>query len=597
MPEQMDLRIRILARGAQALRSLDMIRRRTARLVGGIAKVGQIGARSFRVLARSIGFVLRPTRLLGLALAGLVGAAAFLGTQALTSAGDMEALRQRLEGVTATTAQANRAFRETMQLAVASPFEGDELVEGKIRLLNLGVTGKKAMLSLMDAATITAKPVADLAQILASMETEPLRAMGVGLKRSGESFEFTFRDKMQKVKAITASGVDAARKSLLSIFDIKFGGASAKFASAWKGLTSTLRFNVKLGLSKFGEGMFPAAKKFVSGINAKLSDLIESGRLEKWGARVGATLQNVWDRGQAMFEYAKGVLKSLNNQSGNAWADSLKIVLVAGGEILAVSFVNYLRTAGNIFGGIGRILGASIKGEILQLRGFGGARKRAATKSLDTLTDDQIGQLAGSSGIDAGKLGAARSDAKSLKSATGAFERSAIGSQVKRFINRLSKEQQAALATVNKGQDLVKGVEQFKRGLIDVQKENFAAVSNILKTAEKKISAASGFEGPSVAENLARIQSERAASSRELVTATRTVLRPIDGNKLQRERVRQTRTFEAEKGAYQKGQGTGGGGVVINVETLTIKADDTKKMQNKIIAGAGLARMPVAATA
>ena len=286
MPPEMDLKQRVLVNGEQALAMYTRIERQIARLSDGAGRVGRSAGGALSAVGKVGGAILAPLRWASVALGGAAAGAIAFGGAAIASAGNIEALRTRIEGVTATSEEAARVWRETMAMAAASPFETDELVEARIGLLNIGLTGQSALRSVGDAASVTQRGVSDFVGLLAGMETEPLRRIGISLKRDADSFEFTFRDKMQTVRKVTATSMEGAREALLGIFDVKYGGGMAKFASTWKGVTSTLMDNIKIGMAQIGEGMLPAAKAFFGHLNTTIGGWMESGKLEAFGAKL-----------------------------------------------------------------------------------------------------------------------------------------------------------------------------------------------------------------------------------------------------------------------------------------------------------------------
>jgi len=497
MANDMDLKMRILARGAQAERALKSVQNHVARISRTTTRMAAGARVAFRMFGRAAKLAVAPLKIMagiGLGLTLTLGA---LSGKALGAAGDIETLKLRLDGVSSSAKESNRIFAQTMRMSVFSPFEPDQLIDARIGLMNIGLVGKRALRALGDAASITQRPLADLVSVMAALEAEPLRRIGIEAKREAGNFEFTFRNKMQQVKKITAQGIGEAREALISIFEVKYGGGMTRFARAWAGLISTLRGNIKLGLGQFGEGLMPVAKRFVDDINGRLSELIDSGRLRELGEQVAGKIEEAFTFARAVFEHGRAVMDSLVNQDAGAWADAMAKVMTSGAEILATSLVGYLKSMGGVFVGLAKIMSAAFIEDILQLPFMGWTRFKMADTALGKMNNKEKNEL---------------------------FTR--LGTNPEEFYQRkLTLEQEVAIAVQGRGSLFTRGIEDALAGITTGSTAIAEQAATIMAEALAGIQKAAGYQGPGFDQRLAGLRAggmdkklERILAGFEVVT-------------------------------------------------------------------------------
>ena len=561
MAEDMDLRMRILARADQALRVIKRVNRVVARTARITARIGAVARPAFRILGRAASLALRPLKIMGGVLAGLgVGLLAF-GYKALNTAGDIEALKLRIEGVASSAKEAKRVFNTALSVAIASPFEPEEMANAAIGLLNLGMMGRKALISVGNAAALTKPSLDEIVSMLTSLETEPLRRIGVELRRDAGEFEFTFRDKMGKVREITATGIEDARKQLLSIFDVKFGGGMGRFAKAWQGLISTLRGNIRLAIGDFGDGMFPAAKRFIEGLNANIKNWIESGQLKEWGEKVGDYVMKAFDYAAAVIEYAKGVWSSIDGDMGSM-ADVFGKLLAGGGQILAESLVAYLSAMQGIFTGLGKLIASALYETLLDVPIIGDRMAKAS--AIREFTSE----------------GYSEAEAKS------ALKRMDLTKEDLR--NRARARAQATSGALFQS-----GLNDFAASVAGISTGMKSRVAEIMGDTMAGVNVASGYTGPSVEDIARRRQADRAM---DLVTGVRRVFVPGRSNEefgsYRWDRV----TSEQPGGKFALGDIAPSGHGIIQVDNLKISADSARELRNKLIQRVARPAMAAAGT-
>jgi len=575
MADDMTLKMRILARGSQALRVIGTLNRGVKKFSAGLDRVGPVSRATFGIAARGASLLLKPMK----ALAGLsLGLGLMFGTlsyRALGAAGDMQALNLRLKGVSATAEQAKQIFAETSKMSILSPYTPEQLVEARIMLMNVGLTGKAALTAVGDAGSITQRDLVDLVSTVTSLETEPLRRLGIEAKKAGEIYSFTFRDKMQQVQKVTATGVDAARKKMLSIFSVKYGGGMAEFANAWKGATSTLSGLLKMAAADFGDGLMPVATDFVQGMSDKLAALIESGKLKELGAQVADKLMLAWEYGKDVLAYSAEVMKALRKDS-EAIPGVLNDGMSTAGQILAVSLVAYLQAAGAVFSGLGHLIAAAFLEEALQMKGMGRQRMTGAIDSLKTMTDEEAAAFKERTGVAVPEL--ARTQAKY----TGAKD-SGSRLYVRKWLKEIGPENEAALSGVMRQKHLSQGAASFRKKIPETVTTVKLAVAELTKGFSDRTGAAAGM--PTFDQFRAGRKADAAAAAHEEKTnplMANVRLRRFVGSDNTGNRKHKDSTAIAPQGMFEKGEKRAGG-TVISIGNLTIRANDAKRMQDEIL--------------
>jgi hypothetical protein len=227
--------------------------------------------------------------------AGFIGLGAKITQWALNASGDMEMMKTQLETVMSSAEEAAAAFDESLKFSVKTPFNPQEIVQTRILLESVGVSGGEAVEAVAEAAGAMNRNIQDVATAVISMETEPLRRLGIGLSRNADDFVFTFKNKMGEAVKVTANSFEEAQQAVLDIFQEKFSGGVSKMAETWEGLKSTLGGVRDLFFAELGDGFMPQAKQIVKDIIELLEAGIDSGKIEEIGEQIGQWIEKVRD--------------------------------------------------------------------------------------------------------------------------------------------------------------------------------------------------------------------------------------------------------------------------------------------------------------
>lgn len=257
------------------------------------------------------------------ALWGTVGAG--IAAWGLKRAGDFELLKMRLETAMGDAARARQAWEETVELAIKSPLELEPLVRARVMLANFGLTGKEALASVANAAVMTQRQVEDVTSAIGSLETEPLRRMGITSRSrsvrtpTGEEtrFKFGFRDREKVYREIKVVGIEEARKAVLSIFDVKYSGGLDRMARTWVGVWSTFRDAGKQAFAQVSDALRVQLIPHLWKLNEWLLKGVETGTFMRWGqwfyGWVGNVLRSITALAQAWSGLSQATHRELQN--------------------------------------------------------------------------------------------------------------------------------------------------------------------------------------------------------------------------------------------------------------------------------------------
>jgi hypothetical protein len=206
-----------------------------------------------------------------------------IGYKASQAAGDIELLKLRLETAVGSAKEAGKAFKETFNLFVFSPLHLKPLIRARVLLESFGVKGTEALKNVAQAAVIMDRPIEDIAHAVGSMETRPIRRLGVEMSKQGERFEFIWRDKAGKQITSVINGIEEARMELIKIMGVKFGGGLARMAYTFPGAMSTLAGVAWAVLAQIGDGFKNSVLPSLIELNKHLIMLVTSGYFERLG--------------------------------------------------------------------------------------------------------------------------------------------------------------------------------------------------------------------------------------------------------------------------------------------------------------------------
>ena len=372
----------------------------------GVTSFKRVAVTSFRAVGKSISILTAPLRAIIGMFASLKAAMLAVGIASLTASADYETLQARLRSVMQTQAQATKAFEESRKFSVVTPYTPQQIVAVRTLLESVAISGQEAVKSVAEASAAMKRDIQDVASAVISMETEPLRRLGiqVGRQTNGTgsnkvtTFDFDYVDKAGQQIKKQITGFREAQKELLKILNEKFEGGILRMSKTLEGLISTLKGAWTDFLAKFGDEILPATKV----IAEKLIKLINRINLKKQGEAFAADIKEAYSSLLAAVRVAGDIVDRI--KSANADANMGTIIIEAmklGGSLAGEALVATLRASLVIWKAIGEIVGSSIYSYLLttDLPFAKGAQKKAAFSAIDSMTGEQVSSYLAGNGF------------------------------------------------------------------------------------------------------------------------------------------------------------------------------------------------------
>lgn len=213
----------------------------------------------------------------------------------LDTASSFEGLEASLSTTLGSLGKAREAIKYANKEAAASPYTVLEYGEAIRTLSAYGVDYTKVMQSLGDTAASMNKPLQQAVEAMADAmqgEGERLKEFGIKQKVAGDQITYTWVDTLGKVReTIAKNSPEIIQQTLTAIWNEKYKGGMEKFASTWKGLTSTAKSlwdEFKLGV--MDSGPFLAIKTYLQGIIDKVNELKQNGQFKGAAEKIGQTV-------------------------------------------------------------------------------------------------------------------------------------------------------------------------------------------------------------------------------------------------------------------------------------------------------------------
>ena len=370
------------------------------KFIGVLNKVGVAGKKAFAAIKKGLDIALAPLKVFTAVLSGGAGILTAFAASSIKSAASMEMLRTQLQAVMATKKEADKAFAESIKFSVATPFEPEEIVATRVALEGVGVEGQAAVEAVASTAAALNRNILDVAAAVKSMETEPLRNLGIMLKKDGDKFVISYKDKMKQAREVTAIGFANAQQALLGVMLEKFDGGLEAMSRTFKGKMSTLRGALKLWKADFGDEFLPAVKRIID----DLITVFTGTSLKEFGVKLNEHIENARLKVIAAFKTAQQAAAAIKDHlasGGDGFGKIVNAALINAVDIFLNALISGLKASLSIWKVIGITVASAIKEELLKLdlpfmKGF---REKAATDATTNLSQETIDQLLVSLGI------------------------------------------------------------------------------------------------------------------------------------------------------------------------------------------------------
>ena len=378
--ETMSLKMQIIATGAQALSEIAKVQKGVRAAGHDLSALGGYASGGFN-------FLLKPLKIGAGLAAGMAAALAALGGKAISAAAADEKLVSRLTAVYGSADKARKVFKELEGISRISPFNPEELTDAMFVLNSFGMGTKKNLGIVAATARAADMSISDLAQGISALQMRGLKKFGIELTSNGDQDVIKYRDKMQKIHTITTKTSDETRKSLMRIMEIKFG--SSFETSTFSGLKKVFGNLIDQSFANVGDAMLPAAKSFFVAMNKELRTFIEGGTAEEWGKRAGKWLTDAVDKIVAAWQTMRtiaGQIKENWDKGGSGVGEIIKTAIVGGISFMLTSMFRVLGASVDIWVGIGKVLGAALMEQILQIPGLGLMRDKMANSNISAMS-------------------------------------------------------------------------------------------------------------------------------------------------------------------------------------------------------------------
>jgi hypothetical protein len=288
---------------------------------------------------------------------------------------------------------------------------------------------------------------------------------------------------------------------------------------------------------------------------------MESGKLTEFGAKLGARLEDAFVYGKSVLEYGSNVFQSIKESGPEGMMTALRETVGAAGQIMAISFVNYLRAMGNILSGVGKIMSAAFLEDILQLPLMTSTRERMFTENVGELPLQEFKDVLAQVGY-----------------VTGSGEP--------------TPAQKARAVALTRGKRMFEsGVKDFTQDIPALAGQTAQAAKEIIARATANITKTSGYSGPTFEETLQKNRelherSKWESSEESSVPGTVEGVRfRLSGDNttgpIYTPEKRHMPIPEGFKGRL--GDITPSGWGIIRIDKLEIKADDAQTLRRQLI--------------
>jgi hypothetical protein len=219
-----------------------------------------------------------------------IAAGAFLAFGIKAAAGIQQA-QLRLAGISSGVEDFKKTWKDTYDVFLRSPLELEESVNAMTTLKNAGVGTKESLEAVAGAAMLVGKDVQDTSLALLAMESKTLKRLGFTARsmKSGSKtkFEISGLDKAGKQISMVSDSIEDARKNLIQLLTVKYGGALDTMSRSFEGVMSTFRGVRQMAFFEVFKSSLTKLSPLIMMFNDKLIQLSESGALARFGERIG----------------------------------------------------------------------------------------------------------------------------------------------------------------------------------------------------------------------------------------------------------------------------------------------------------------------
>jgi len=489
----------------------------------------------FAVIGRAAGLMLAPLKLTAGVMATAKVATMAFGASCLQAAGRVEMMGQMLRTVIADQKMADRAFRESLEFSVSTPFEPKDIIDARIALEAVGVRGKEAVEKVAIAAAALNRNILDVASAVKSLESEPIRNLGMTLRTQGQHFELEFTDRMNRVVKVAVEGRKKAQEALLEAFSVKFGGKESlgRMSLTYEGLVSTLQGVIWMLRATFGTGLLDPAKLIVKDLIDAGTSLMDSAKTA--GETFGEKMMYARAAMLAGFDVARKIAgqigTALQQEGGVGFVilESLRL----GAVILGEGLIQAFRVSLSMWKTIGVIVGQGVLDALFRsgIPGADMARGQAIKSNLSRWDNKSLQSLANRLGVDTKERASPGPHMREVAwETTGAYlgwqrkPNEQLAKELTEAIVKMPIEQQLEYAHFNPEEAISRSMKEAGESVRDGIRTFGETAHAALQQAVDNLTEFTGQEGMNVAEEYRKAFNEQLQSAQAQLDQWRAAL-------------------------------------------------------------------------
>lgn len=303
--------------------------------------------------ASKTGRTLKTLRSHWLALTAAFAAGAYIVARMTRSfvqaAGEAEMFQTQLLGVSSSSEEALKAYKEMLDFAARTPHMTQDVISAFVMLRSVGMDPTiESMRTMGDVAFLFNRNIQDVGSALISFEKEVLRRLGIEIDRTGEKVKIMSGSMIVE----TENAATAIREGLLKVWEIRFSGAMKTAETTWKGAAALFKSAIWEMQKDLGIILMPGLKLVIQW----MTNIIF--RIRDWAATNREAAQDIVRNGIMKIIEALKWLSYAIEMVKMSWSGWKQIIV--GLRILVAKFFEYfhggllkiVEAVNRVFGGL-----------------------------------------------------------------------------------------------------------------------------------------------------------------------------------------------------------------------------------------------------
>jgi hypothetical protein len=282
------------------------------------------------------------TQWASLAAIAAAGSGAWFFKGVIEAGSKFEQFQVILENTEGSAAKAKSAMNWVKDFASTTPYELEQVMQAFVALKSYGIDPTDGSLrSLGNAASGMGKDIMQAVEMMADAQTgeyERLKEFGIRASKQGNQVRFTYMKAGKEITKTAKNSGAEIQKSLIGIFDERFGGMMDRQSKTLAGTWSNIKdMFAGFQLDIANAGIFDLIKVKAEGVLKKLQGWAKDGTLKQWAIDVSARLERMvnwadkfistggWDRVAADIKTVADAAASVGGalQTAYSWLQKL----------------------------------------------------------------------------------------------------------------------------------------------------------------------------------------------------------------------------------------------------------------------------------